>query len=425
MTRGRRLLGAAAGLALLLGLPRGAAVRAQMGGMGQPGGGMGAPPTGQEPKEEGPAEEAPEEAARPTDLEPLAGYPEQNKRKLQIFEVDGYLRAARGLHAQLLPRPGLLGAADDAPRRKPGALRAAALPGSARVRAADGRDVGWRLGHHQQGRERGRALRPQEHRRRQPAPAPRAHAQHHRHGAGARAVRRPRQHAPRFDARLARGHPGLQPPRGHHGQRHGVADVAQRRGAHGFPVHDAGPAADWPERLRVEHRRQARLGRDRQRVRLGALRAHALALGPRHRLQRRRLSRLRRRHDRRPGDGAHAALRAPDRGRVGSRAAGLHVAAAQPGPDVAVRISVRPVAERRRPPAHGLDRAAGQPRPAARAHRPRRARAELRPAGRLPQPGQHRDVPWTRRRTRRCRRRARSPSRPSSSTRPRRSARSR
>ncbi|HEY2729534.1 MAG TPA: TIGR04551 family protein [Polyangia bacterium] len=92
MTRGRRLLGAAAGLALLLGLPRGAAVRAQMGGMGQPGGGMGAPPTGQEPKEEGPAEEAPEEAARPTDLEPLAGYPEQNKRKLQIFEVDGYLR---------------------------------------------------------------------------------------------------------------------------------------------------------------------------------------------------------------------------------------------------------------------------------------------------------------------------------------------
>src|SRR5882724_8589934 len=60
--------------------------------MGQPGGGMGAPPSGQEPKEEGPAEEAPEEGARPTDLEPLAGYPEQNKRKLQIFEVDGYLR---------------------------------------------------------------------------------------------------------------------------------------------------------------------------------------------------------------------------------------------------------------------------------------------------------------------------------------------
>jgi uncharacterized protein (TIGR04551 family) len=68
------------------------AARAQMSpGMGP--GGMGAPqPMGQEPKEEGPAEEAPEEAQRPTDLEPLAGYPDQARRKLQIFEVDGYMR---------------------------------------------------------------------------------------------------------------------------------------------------------------------------------------------------------------------------------------------------------------------------------------------------------------------------------------------
>jgi uncharacterized protein (TIGR04551 family) len=79
--------------ALALLLTAGAA-RAQMGpgGMG-PGGGMAPPaPMGQEPKEEGPAEEAPEEAARPSDQEPLSGYPEQSKRKLQIFEVDGYLR---------------------------------------------------------------------------------------------------------------------------------------------------------------------------------------------------------------------------------------------------------------------------------------------------------------------------------------------
>jgi uncharacterized protein (TIGR04551 family) len=64
-----------------------------MGGMG-PGGMNPQPPMGggQEPKEEGPAEEAPEEEQKPVDLEPLAGYPEQNKRKLQIFEVDGYLR---------------------------------------------------------------------------------------------------------------------------------------------------------------------------------------------------------------------------------------------------------------------------------------------------------------------------------------------
>ncbi|HVY39997.1 MAG TPA: TIGR04551 family protein [Polyangia bacterium] len=65
---------------------------AQMGGMG-PGGGMQPPPPpGQNSeKEEGPAEEAPEEN-RPSDLEPLASYPEQSRRKMQIFEIDGYIR---------------------------------------------------------------------------------------------------------------------------------------------------------------------------------------------------------------------------------------------------------------------------------------------------------------------------------------------
>jgi uncharacterized protein (TIGR04551 family) len=68
---------------------------AQMGpgGFGSPGGMQPPPPgggAGQE-KEEGPAEEAPEEA-RPSDLEPLGGYAEQNKKRMQIFELDGYLR---------------------------------------------------------------------------------------------------------------------------------------------------------------------------------------------------------------------------------------------------------------------------------------------------------------------------------------------
>jgi uncharacterized protein (TIGR04551 family) len=91
VTRARLLGGASASLVILLLAP---GARAQMG----PGGGMGAPGgmSPQQPmqgeKEEGPAEEAPEEETRPADLEPLAGYPEQNKRKLQIFEVDGYLR---------------------------------------------------------------------------------------------------------------------------------------------------------------------------------------------------------------------------------------------------------------------------------------------------------------------------------------------
>ena len=49
------------------------------------------PPPAQNEKEEGPAEEAPEEN-RPTDLEPLSGYADQNKKKMQIFELNGYLR---------------------------------------------------------------------------------------------------------------------------------------------------------------------------------------------------------------------------------------------------------------------------------------------------------------------------------------------
>src|SRR4029078_10826710 len=63
------------------------------GGCGAPGG-MQPPPApgaGQE-KEEGPAEEAPEEENRPSDLEPLSGYAEQGRRRMQIFELDGYLR---------------------------------------------------------------------------------------------------------------------------------------------------------------------------------------------------------------------------------------------------------------------------------------------------------------------------------------------
>jgi uncharacterized protein (TIGR04551 family) len=95
MTRTCRLAATTALALLALGLFATREARAQMGpggGMG-PGMGPGAQPgMGQEPKEEGPAEEAPEEEEKPADLEPLAGYPDQNKRKLQIFEVDGYLR---------------------------------------------------------------------------------------------------------------------------------------------------------------------------------------------------------------------------------------------------------------------------------------------------------------------------------------------
>jgi len=74
---------------LLLGRP--ALAQMAPGGFGSPGGGMQPPPAQGSEKEEGPAEEAPEEN-RPSDLEPLTSYPEQTKRKMQIFELDGYLR---------------------------------------------------------------------------------------------------------------------------------------------------------------------------------------------------------------------------------------------------------------------------------------------------------------------------------------------
>ena len=62
------------------------------GGFGGPGGMQPPPPPGPGgEKEEGPAEEAPEEN-RPSDLEPLSGYAEQGRRRMQIFELDGYLR---------------------------------------------------------------------------------------------------------------------------------------------------------------------------------------------------------------------------------------------------------------------------------------------------------------------------------------------
>src|SRR5204863_1014879 len=89
--RGRRravVLAATAGLAIA------PSAFAQMGpsGFGGPGGMQPPPAPGQgAEKEEGPAEEAPEEN-RPSDLEPLSGYAEQGRRRMQIFELDGYLR---------------------------------------------------------------------------------------------------------------------------------------------------------------------------------------------------------------------------------------------------------------------------------------------------------------------------------------------
>ena len=87
----RRHLSLLAAVAALV-LARPASAQMAPGGFGGPGGMQPPPPPGAgAEKEEGPAEEAPEES-RPSDLEPLSGYAEQARRRMQIFELDGYLR---------------------------------------------------------------------------------------------------------------------------------------------------------------------------------------------------------------------------------------------------------------------------------------------------------------------------------------------
>ena len=74
---------------LLLASPALAQFGGQPGGMGP---GMN-PQPGDEPKEEGPAEPAPdEETTHPGDLEPLSGYPGQQRKVTRIVEIDGYFR---------------------------------------------------------------------------------------------------------------------------------------------------------------------------------------------------------------------------------------------------------------------------------------------------------------------------------------------
>jgi uncharacterized protein (TIGR04551 family) len=88
----RPLAVAALAAALVSGRGHPAAAQMAPGGFGAPGGMQPPPPGGGgQEKEEGPAEEAPEEN-RPADLEPLGEYAEQARRRMQIFELDGYLR---------------------------------------------------------------------------------------------------------------------------------------------------------------------------------------------------------------------------------------------------------------------------------------------------------------------------------------------
>jgi uncharacterized protein (TIGR04551 family) len=88
---GRHLAPLLAGAAAIA-LAQAAFAQMGPGGFGGPGGMQPPPPPGAgTEKEEGPAEEAPEEN-RPSDLEPLSGYAETGRHRMQIFELDGYLR---------------------------------------------------------------------------------------------------------------------------------------------------------------------------------------------------------------------------------------------------------------------------------------------------------------------------------------------
>ena len=195
------------------------------------------PPGQNSEKEEGPAEEAPEEN-RPSDLEPLASYPEQSRRKMQIFEIDGYIRLRSDFMHDFFLGLGYsnIPSGSQIPSQT---LRAAAVPGAARLSGAyDGHHARRPLGDAEPRSE----LRAEEHRRRQPAPAPAAHPERHRPGARARPDRRARQHHPGLDARLAGRHPGLQHAASRvDRQPRGLADVAAWGGTFRIPVHHPRP----------------------------------------------------------------------------------------------------------------------------------------------------------------------------------------
>jgi len=233
--------------------------------------------------------------APPRDLEPLQGYPDQNKKKLQIFQVDGYLRLrADYMHDFFLGQgysnvPGglnpngsnTLAGLPPFPEPLECARPTSSTIGNG-ISSTTGGNAGTTCSH-------------KKHRRRQPAPPPRADAQHL--GTWSASTRRSTSSTTRSSARrpdFARRHPGLQPAGDDDAEhRHGVIDGGPRgcapRGSSRRPrirpksARTASSPASAPKRAWAEI--DSEFGSVR-------FRPHALALGPRHRLQRRRLPRF-------------------------------------------------------------------------------------------------------------------------------------
>ena len=313
-------------------LARAASAQMAPGGFGGPGGMQPPPPPGARAREgrrarRGGARGDPPERPRTAERLRRAGPPPHADLRA------GRLPApAHRLHAPVLPGAGL----HDRPTDVPGDPATACRPSRRRSTAARPGPTG--------DPTRGVGnCGVEEHRRREHALPPRADAQRDRSGARALPDRRHRQHDHGIDARLARRHPGLQPPAVDR-----QPDRHARQRARGFRGDEPGSPGGRAERIRLQHPRQARLGGGGHRVRIDPLRPHALALGPRHLLQPGQLPRLRRRHDRRSRDGIDDDLRPPADGGLGSRRAGSDDAAADAGTQRSQRLSLRPVAERRR-----------------------------------------------------------------------------
>ena len=306
---------------LLLAHP--AAAQMGPGGFGAPGGGgMQPPPAQGGEKEEGPAEEAPEEN-RPADLEPLSGYADQTKRKMQIFELNGYLRLRDDYMHDFFLGLGYSNGPErlDGPRYDE--LRPATVSGAARLpvarqfaRSPDREDIAGSAGQNCPTSNMGGAnLRFRLEPTLNVTDQVRVHAQ-----------------IDVLDNTILGSTPdslaGIQgfntPP----STTNTSADLPAGRRPVWVPVADAGPARNRAERLHLQRPGQARLGGDRHRVRLDLVRPDALELGTRDLLQRRKLRRLRRRHDGRSGHGQHDHLRAPAEVRLGSGRAGGHHPAA-------------------------------------------------------------------------------------------------
>ena len=176
----------------------------------------------------------------------------------QLFEVDGYFGCAPTTCTPSTSARVLEQAGHELPR-----WQAAAVSDRHRLSDTDPRQ---RPGQQPHSRRSRHELRPQGPVDRQSPAAPGTDAERDGSGEGDGADRRPRQHHPRLDAR--------QP-----GGSHTPAGHIRSAGADSVSLYQPGSTRGGRQRLHLQHPGQARLGGDRYRVRLAAVRPHALAFG--------------------------------------------------------------------------------------------------------------------------------------------------